>query len=69
MVKDIELDILPSLSQWLPLTWKGSGFLLQDAHVQSLDPNIFRGRENVGGSIDVAVVECTALHTPPFPYS
>ena len=69
VAQSLVVDILPSLSRWLPLTRKGSGFLLQGAHVRSLDPNIFRGRENVGGGIDVAVVECTALHTLPFPYS
>ncbi len=45
------------------------GCRLRGKGVDSFCKTLMSKRENVGGGIDVAIVECTALHTPPFPYS
>ena len=56
----------------LPLTSSppsADGCRLRGKGVDSFYKTLMSKRENVGGGIDVAIVECTALHTPPFPYS
>ena len=63
------VDILPSLSRWLPLTRAPEPLGVLEKGVDSFCKTLMSKRENIGGGIDVAVVECTALHTPPFPYS